>query len=102
MFVRPVKIPLLYLEIILSLAKADKDKRVVLAKYIDQFSCGRNDTYVITRAFFPIAERDMVVTRYNFCGPDFSCLVSFSIERDDYPPNPKYVRAEMIGKYNFG
>ena len=80
------------------LAKADKDKRVLSAKYIEHFPCGRRDLYVVTKGYFPIAERDMIVTRFDHFSPEYSYLVAFSTEREDYPINPKYVRADMIGK----
>ena len=58
--------------------------------------------YVITRGFFPIAERDLVLSRFDQVGDEFSYFVGFSIEKDDYPINPKYIRAEIMSKWYFG
>ena len=58
--------------------------------------------YVNIKGFFPVADRELLFSRFDNYSPQFSYYVAFSIEREDHPPNPKYVRANMMGKRHFG
>ena len=43
-----------------------------------------------------MSQRDWCISKFSSYGDEESYTLQFSIQREDTPVNPKYVRAEMI------
>jgi hypothetical protein len=64
---------------------------------IERFKDGLMDWYVKVKGQFPISPRDIVVRLQMKMGENQFWLYGSSIQRPDYPPTPKCVRANMKG-----
>ena len=46
-----------------------------------------------------VTKRDWCLTKYGVYGEQESYAIVHSVERPDVPPNPQYIRAEIIGTH---
>jgi hypothetical protein len=64
---------------------------------IERFKDGMSDWHVKLKGHFPLSPRDFVIRLQMKMGENQFWLYGSSIQRPDYPPLPKYVRANMKG-----
>mmetsp|Transcript_28160 Transcript_28160/g.39753 ORF Transcript_28160/g.39753 Transcript_28160/m.39753 type:complete len:600 (-) Transcript_28160:693-2492(-) len=68
----------------------------VKCELVEKYDDTHHDWYVETSASFPYTARDWLYTIHSQFNTDRSILWSYSIFRDDRPPNKKYVRGHII------